>query len=58
MGGYDMATLPAHIKSYNANIKLLKYMNFNQIEVSGSSLDHTTTGFAISSTRAWWRWTR
>jgi len=29
MGGYDMATLPAHIKSYNANIKLLKYINFN-----------------------------
>ena len=40
MGGYDMATLPAHIKSYNPEIKLLKYMNFNQIELGGASLDH------------------
>jgi hypothetical protein len=30
--GYDMATLPAHIKSYNPDVKLFKYMNFNQLD--------------------------
>jgi len=30
-GGFDMATIPAHIKSYNSGIKLFKYVNANQI---------------------------
>ena len=35
VGGFDLATLPAHIKSYNPNIKLLQYMNANQIDGPG-----------------------
>ncbi len=31
-GGFDMATLPALIKSYNPNVKLFKYMNANQLD--------------------------
>jgi hypothetical protein len=31
-GGYDMATLPAHIKSYNPSVKLFKYLNANQLD--------------------------
>lgn len=34
-GGFDMATLPAHIKSYNPSIKLFKYVNANQFDGSG-----------------------
>jgi hypothetical protein len=30
-GGLDMATLAAHIKSYNPKIQLIKYTNFNQL---------------------------
>src|SRR5687767_8832372 len=33
-GGFDMATLPAHIKSYNPKIKLIKYTNANQEDYS------------------------
>ena len=29
--GFDMATLPSHIKSYNPGVLLFKYMNFNQL---------------------------
>jgi hypothetical protein len=32
LDGFDMATLPAHIKSYNSQIKLIKYMNANQLD--------------------------
>jgi hypothetical protein len=32
--GFDMATLPAFIKGFNPDIKLLKYMNANQLEVA------------------------
>ena len=31
-GAYNLATLPAYIKQYNPNIKLLKYTNSNQQE--------------------------
>jgi hypothetical protein len=37
LGGYDMATLPAHIKSYNSNVKLFKYLNANQFEKNGGT---------------------
>ena len=30
-GGFDLATLPAHIKSYNPQVKLFQYMNANQL---------------------------
>lgn len=36
-GGFDMATLPAHIKSYNSKIKLFKYVNANQLDGASSS---------------------
>jgi hypothetical protein len=32
LDGFDMATLPRHIKSYNPNVKLIKYMNANQLD--------------------------
>lgn len=35
-GGFDMATLPTHIKSYNPKVKLFKYMNANQINADGT----------------------
>lgn len=31
-GGFDMATLPAHIKSYNPDVKLFKYVNATQLD--------------------------
>jgi hypothetical protein len=34
-GGFDMATLPAHIKSYNPQVKLFKYLNANQLDGTG-----------------------
>lgn len=39
-GGFDMATLPAHIKSYNPNVKLFKYMNANQLEADAKEWIH------------------
>jgi hypothetical protein len=39
-GGYDMATLPAHIKSYNPNVKLIKYMNANQLDANAPEWVH------------------
>jgi hypothetical protein len=41
-GGFDMATLPAYIKSYNSNVKLLKYMNANQLD-----------GVSVNNNDAW-----
>jgi hypothetical protein len=37
LGGFDMATLPAHIKSYNSSIKLFKYVNANQFESNNAN---------------------
>jgi hypothetical protein len=37
VGGFDMATLPGHIKSYNPNVQLFKYMNFNQLGDGGDN---------------------
>ena len=36
-GGLDLATLPAHIKSYNPAVKLFQYMNANQMASGGNS---------------------
>jgi hypothetical protein len=40
LGGFDMATLPAHIKSYNPNVKLFKYMNANQLDADAQDWIH------------------
>jgi hypothetical protein len=39
-GGFDMATLPAHIKSYNPKVKLFKYMNANQLDENAPDWVH------------------
>jgi hypothetical protein len=40
LDGFDMATLPAHIKSYNPNIQLVKYMNANQLDDNAQKWIH------------------
>ncbi len=53
-GGFDMATLPAHIKSYNPKVKLFKYMNANQLDADSSA--HRRLDSQEALLRAWWRW--
>jgi hypothetical protein len=60
-GGFDMATLPDHIKSYNPDVRLFKYMNANQLGDGSEDSSQEWIRKKLSSERGlggngdWWK---